>query len=191
MRALTAMLALTCVLLAGCRGPQAALASPVPSHAANAGVGSCPAGKDAENGLSNFGAYIGTWQADHRPDPKSPSDYTLAMVSGHVSVGCSVNGFVVYEAIKWTFQVPGGRALLVALTELPADSVKVYDHRHRGCRSLQYQSVELAQQLHVDDSQGLAEITLESPIATYSPASVDVALIQVAARVGDDSSSCF
>ena len=191
MRVLVAMLAVTCLILAGCRGPASVLSGPKSSPAHESFAFACPDGAAAQPGLTNFGAFIGTWQASHHQDPKSPSDYTNATLNGRVSVRCSESGYIVYEVISWTFQVPGGRALQFALTELPADSTKVYDHTHPGCRSLQYQSRELAQQLHGDDRNGLADITLESPVTTSYPVSISLVLIQVATRFGDDSSSCL
>ena len=191
MRVLTAMLAVACLVFTGCRGPASAIGTPKQSPAHDSAAFACPGGAAAQPGLTNFGAYIGTWQANHHQDPKSPSDYTNATLNGRVSIKCSSSGYIVYEVISWTFQVPGGRALQFALTELPADSTKVYDHTHPGCRSLQYRSLQLAQQLHADDRNGLADVTLESPVATSEPVSIFLVLIQVATRFGDDSSSCL
>jgi hypothetical protein len=190
MRATTAMLGIACLFLGGCRVPPAGLSrtTPLANHDASAVV--CPDGKPAQPGLTNFGAYIGTWQAGHRPDPTSPSDYAIDLATGRITVQCSAAGFVTVEIISLTFQVPNGRALQFALTDLPADSTKIYDHTHPGCQNFQYRSHRLAQQLAGVDSEGLADITLASPSATYNRTAVSLVRIEVAGTVGDDSRGC-
>jgi hypothetical protein len=43
---------------------------------------------------------------------------------------------------------PGGSVpSTCALSDIPDDALKIYDHTHRGCRTLQYASAKLAHQL--------------------------------------------
>lgn len=142
------------------------------------------------SGLSNFGAYIGTWQANHRQVPQSTTYYTNATVPGRVTVRCSADGYVVVEEIRLMFHVTAGGAFQIALTELPADATKVYDHAHRGCRSVQYQSPRLAEQLGAVDGDGLADIKFHSDGAAYNPASVSLVIIDLRERLGLDTGTC-
>ncbi len=189
MRAHAGMLAVACLLLAGCRMPSLASKTPTPSPGPDTAAVVCPDGKPAHTGLSAFGAYIGTWQANHQRGPQG-SDYTLGTVSGRVSVRCSPADFVVVEAIDLTFDVPGGRALQYALSELPADSKRVYDHTHPACRQLQYQSRRLASQLGAEDPAGLADIVLQSSTNTYI-SSVAVVTLETATTLNSDARPCL
>ena len=171
------------MVLVGCRTPGAATATAT-TTAAGAAPMDCPAGKPQRTGLSNFGAYIGTWQASHRQVPQSTSYYTTATVPGRVTVWCSADGYVVAEEIHLTFHVPAGGAFQIALTELPADSTKVYDHLHAGCRSLQYRSSRLAEQLGDDDGDGLADIRFHGDGPNYSAASISLVRIDLGRKVG-------
>ena len=56
-----------CLVLVGCRTPGAPATAPT----AGGGTIECPADKQERTGLNNFGAYIGTWQANHRQVPES------------------------------------------------------------------------------------------------------------------------
>jgi len=150
----------------------------------------CPAGKPQRIGLSNFGAYIGTWQASHRQVPQTTSYYTTATVPGRVTVWCSADGYVVAEEIRLTFHVTAGGAFQIALTELPADSTKLYDHLHAGCRSLQYRSSRLAEQLRGDDGDGLADIRFHGDGPNYSAASISLVRIDLGEKLGADTGAC-
>lgn len=177
-----------CLFLAGCRTPGAS--APAATDDASTGPVSCPAGEPERAGLSNFGAYIGTWQANHRQVPQSESYYTSATVPGRVTVRCRNDGYVVVEEIRLMFHVTAGAAFQIALSELPADATRVYDHAHAGCRSLQYQSARLAQQLGAHDSDGLADIRFRSDGATYNPASVSFVMIDAFDKLGADRGVC-
>lgn len=150
----------------------------------------CPDGRPARPGLKNFGAYIGTWQTNHRRDTQVSTAYAIGMIAGRVVVTCSKDGFVVVEEIYPRNQSPVGQALRVALTDLPEDSTKVYEHQHAGCRILQFQSAKLAQQLGADDSDGRVTITMESQTATFNPASVYLILIDLHDQLGQDTRTC-
>lgn len=184
MRVLVGVLALACVFLvnAGCQGPAAALERKSPPA-----VLSCPDGKTVQPGLTAFGAYIGTWQANHQRLPQT-TDYAFALTSGWVDVRCSAADYVVEEVISLKFQVPSGRALQFALTDLPADSKEIYDHAHNGCRSFQYQSRSLGSQLAKDDSAGLADVTVGTPTGK-SAAALEV-VIDVGTIRDDVSRAC-
>ncbi len=78
----------------------------------------------------------------------------------------------------------------VALTDLPDDSTKIYEHLHPGCRTLQYQSKRLAQQLGPDDRDGPVDITMESQTETYNAASIYLILIDLNASLGKDKQAC-
>jgi len=149
----------------------------------------CPDGLPSQPGLTDFGAYIGTWQANHARIPQS-TDYLIAADSGRVEVQCDAANYVVAEVFTLTFQVPGGRAVQFALTDLPADSRKIFDHTHPDCRSLQYQSRKLAAQLPGDDHAGLVGITLRSPFRSYNLSAVSIVEVRTATSLGDDSRPC-
>ena len=154
------------------------------------GQADCPDGKAARPGLQNFGAYIGTWQTNHRRDPQVTSAYLIGSIPGRVVVTCSSDQFVVGEAIYPRFQSPAGQALRVALTDLPDDSTKIYEHVHAGCRILQYQSKKLVQQLGADDNDGRVTITMQSQSATYNPAAVSLIVIDLSESLGQDTRDC-
>ena len=156
----------------------------------DAGSVDCPSGKAARAGLQNFGAYIGTWDANRPHDPTVASDYVIGIVPGHVSVRCSTDDFVVVEQLHPRFQVPAGTAVRVALTELPDDSEKVYDHTHPGCRVLQYRSHQLAQQLGADDPDGRVDIVFTSESTTYNAAAVRTIVLDLGDRLGVDARAC-
>ena len=177
-----------CLLLAACRTPGAA-PGPTPAAQAPSPV-ECPAGKAERTGLDNFGAYIGTWQASHRQVPQSASYYTSGTVPGRVTVRCSADGYVVAEEIRLMFHVTAGGAFQIALTELPADATKVFDHVHAGCRSLQYRSPRLAEQLGAEGGDGLADISFHGDSASYSAASISLIRIDLGHRLGADAGAC-
>lgn len=173
---------------AACRTPSAAA---VPTPAAQApSLVECPTGKAERAGLDNFGAYIGTWQASHRQVPESASYYTNATVPGRVTVRCSTGGYVVAEEIRLMFHVTAGGAFQIALTELPADSMKVYDHVHAGCRSLQYRSPRLAEQLGAGGGDGLADISFQGDGPNYGAASISLIRIDLGHKLGADAGAC-
>ena len=147
----------------------------------------CPDGKPDRAGLDNFGASIGTWQNNRTHDG---ANYALGIVPGYVAVRCSDDGFVVQEEIHPRFQSPAGQALRIARTDIPDDSVKVYDHTHAGCRVLQYSSSKLAQQLGARDADGRVDIVFHSDNATYNSASVKVILMDLFDRLGADTRDC-
>lgn len=149
------------------------------SPAAETDLATCPDGLPQQPGLTGFGAYIGTWQANHSRIPDS-ADYAIATGSGRVGVLCSQSNYVVAESIMLTFHVPSGRALQFALTDLPSDAKKIYDHTHDACRSLQYRSSTLGAQLPQDDRAGLVDVTITS-------LAVD---LRVGSSLGDDSHPC-
>lgn len=181
----------TCVLLiAACSLPGSASAPPHAVTAPSPTALACPDGQPARAGLANFGAYIGTWQSTHSRDPEIAADYKLGAAPGHVGVKCSADGFVVEEQIHPLNQTPAGSALRIALTDVPDDARKIYDHQHASCRTLQYASAQLAQQLAADDRDGHLSITFESDGPNYNPASVTVIRIDVADILGGDSERC-
>lgn len=149
------------------------------STAAESDLAACPDGLPQRPGLTGFGAYIGTWQANHSRIPDS-ADYAIAAGSGRVGVRCSLSNHVIAESITLTFHVPTGRALQFALTDLPSDAKKIYDHTHDACRSLQYRSSTLSAQMPLDDRVGLVDITISSQ-------EVD---LRVGSSLGDDSRAC-
>ncbi|HSS60718.1 MAG TPA: hypothetical protein VLK30_04580 [Candidatus Limnocylindrales bacterium] len=188
MRVPAGALAITCLLLAACTVTPVARTSPAP--VAESTSVACPDGKPEQPGLQDFGAYIGTWDAHHERVAQT-GEYTIGTFSGRVAVQCSTADYIIVEVMKVTFQVPSGRALQYALTELPADSKKIYDRTHSGCRALQYQSHQLAQQLSADDHEGLADITVQNAMSS-NPSDVAVLVtIRVAGKPGGDTSSCF
>jgi hypothetical protein len=150
----------------------------------------CPDGRPARPGLKNFGAYIGTWQSNHRRDPQVSAAYLIGSIAGRVVVSCSNDDFVVVEAIYPRNQSPAGQALRVALTDLPDDSTKIFEHFHAGCHTLQFQSKKLAQQLGADDSDGRVNITMESQTVTYNPAAIYLILIDLQDTLGQDTHTC-
>ncbi len=173
------MLAVLCLSAGACRTmpdlSQHQSAAPAPKT----DLTSCPDGLPQQSGLTGFGAYIGTWQANHSRIPDS-ADYAIATGSGRVGVLCSPSNYVIAEGITLTFHVPSGRALQFALTDLPADARKIYDHSHDACRSLQYRSQTLSGQLPRDDRAGLVDIAITSQ-------EVD---LRIGFSLGDDSRPC-
>ena len=97
---------------------------------------------------------------------------------------------MIVEAIRPLFDSPAGQALRVALTDIPADSQKVYDHLHPGCRILQYSSHELARQLGANDADGRVDITFTSEGAAYSPAGVKLITMDIRNALGADAITC-
>ena len=173
-----------------CQAPGTASSSPSAVSTRDAGSIDCPSGKAARAGLQNFGAYIGTWDANRPHDPTVASDYVIGIVPGHVSVRCSTDDFVVVEQLHPRFQAPAGTAVRVALTELPDDSEKVYDHTHPACRVLQYRSHQLAQQLGADDPDGRVDIVFTSESIAYNSAAVTTIVLDLGDRLGADARSC-
>lgn len=176
--------------LAACQPAGPAKTSPAAVSNHDAGELDCPSGKPSRDGLSNFGAYIGTWDANHPHDTDVPAEYAIGSIAGRVAVRCSKSGFVVAERIRPQFQSPAGQALRVALTDLPDDAEKVYDHTHGGCRVLQYRSAKLAHQLGARDRDGRVDIVFRSDSATYNPAAVKVIDMDLFDRLGDDTRGC-
>ena len=189
MRFLVGLFAVSCLLVAACSTPSDLTAKPAATTAAATALVACPDGLPSQPGLTDFGAYIGTWQANHARVPKS-TDYFIAADSGRVGVECNAANYVVAEDFTLTFQVPGGRALQFALTDLPADSRQIFDHTHSACRSLQYQSAKLAAQLPSDDRAGLVDITLRSESRTYNLSAVAMVEVRVASTIREDSRLC-
>ena len=97
---------------------------------------------------------------------------------------------MIAEEIHPRDQTVAGLALRLALSEIPDDGRKIYDHTHRGCRTLQYESAKLARQLGVDDRDGHVGFSLESDGAVYNPASVTLIRIDVTDVLGGDSRPC-
>jgi hypothetical protein len=172
-----------------CQAPGSASAPPPALTTHDPGQVACPEGKAPRPGLQNFGAYIGTWQQNRPHDSQYSSDYAIGIVQGHVAVRCSTDAFVIVENIHPLFATPAGQALRVALTDLPADSTRVYDHTHSGCRVLQYQSGELARQLGADDADGRVDIMFDSSGATYT-GTVKTIVIDLYDRLGADTRGC-
>jgi hypothetical protein len=189
MRFLAGVFAASCLLLAACRTMPDLAQGPAPSAAPETALVGCPDGLPSQPGLTDFGAYIGTWQANHARIPQS-TDYVIAADLGRVGVQCDAANHVVAEHFTLTFQVPGGRAVQFALTDLPDDSRKIFDHTHPACRTLQYQSKKLAAQLPSDDHAGLVDITLRSPSRTYNLSAISIVEIRISSALGDDSRSC-
>ncbi len=178
------------VLTSGCVPAGSSSTRPVAVNTRDPGRVGCPDGKPARSGLQNFGAYVGTWQASHLQAASSPPSYAIGSIAGFVQIRCSTDDFVISESIYPRNQSPAGQALRVGLTDLPDDSVKVYDHAHAGCRTLQYQSKKLAQQLGPDDRDGRVNIVFVSQTATYNAASIHVIYLDVLDKLGEDSEGC-
>ena len=191
LQALATIAALTCVSVGfACQTSGSSYASPSARSTHDPGNVECPDGKSARNGLANYGAYIGTWQSNRRHDTATPSDYVIGSIPGHVAVRCSSDDYVIVEEIHPLFQSPAGQALRVALTELPDDSEKVYDHRHAGCRVLQYRSQKLADQLGADDNDGRVDIVFESEGSAYNAGAIKVILMDLFDSLGADTRDC-
>ena len=180
---------LVCIAAVACQPPGVASSSPAAITTHDPGDVACPGGKAARPGLQNFGAYIGTWQHNRPHDSRFSTDYAIGIVPGHVGVRCSTDGFVIIENIHPLFAAPAGQALRVALTDLPDDSNKIYDHTHAGCRVLQYQSQKLARQLGADDSDGRVNIVFDSGGGAYS-GTVKNIVLDLNDRLGADTRSC-
>ena len=189
MRFLVGLFAVSVLLGSACRTMPDLSHEPSPAPIQAATLVDCPDGLPSQPGLTDFGAYIGTWQANHARVPQS-ADYLIAADSGRVGVRCNAENFVVAEDFTLTFQVPGGRALQFALTDLPADSRQIFDHTRSSCRALQYQSKKLAAQLPSDDRAGLVDITLRSESRTYNLSTVSMVEVRVATSLGNDSQTC-
>ena len=189
MRFLAGLIAASCLLLAACRTMPDLSRGPAPSPAPATALVTCPDGLPSQPGLTDFGAYIGTWQANHARIPQS-AEYVIAADLGRVGVQCDAANYVVAEDFTLTFRVPGGRAVQFALTDLPGDSRKIFDHMHPACRTLQYQSPMLAAQLPTDDHAGLVDVTLRSPSRTYNLSAISMVEIRIATSLGDDSRLC-
>jgi hypothetical protein len=190
---LRASLAVTgCFLLVGCgsESPGTAATSPSAITTRDPGNENCPDGKSAQPGLANFGAFIGTWQSIHTQNPQATAEYTINSVPGHIVARCSTDSYVIVEQVFLNAPNSAEQAIAIGLTELPKDSKNVYDHTHTGCRTLQYQSQELARQLGPDDNDGRVDITLEGDSATYIPASVNLILMDLLDALGEDSQGC-
>ena len=177
-------------IVAACSSPGSASTSPAPARAATAVGHLCPDGRTSSQGLSNFGAFIGTWQAEHFPDAQHPGAYALEGASGWVNVRCTISGFVISEDMHPLHQTPAGLALRLALSEIPDDSRKIYDHSHRGCRTLQYQSDKLARQLGVDDRDGHVGFTFVSDGRVYNTVSISVIYLDTSDLLGADTRLC-
>src|SRR5262249_27868669 len=178
------------LLVAACSPPGFPSPSPAAVTTRDPGQVECPDGRPARPGLQNFGAYIGTWQHSRPHDTKVPTDYVIGTLQGHVAVRCSTDGFVVLEQIHPLFAAPESQALRVALTEVPDDSEKVYDHLHPGCRALQYRSQKLARQLAGDDADGRVSILLKSGGSAYYSGAVMTIVLDLSDRLGADTRDC-
>lgn len=174
---------------AACQLPGTASASPAAVITHDPGSVECPSGKAARGGLHNFGAYIGTWDGNHPRDPANNAVYLIGILSGDVEVRCSADGYVVNETMRPVFHSPEGQAVRVALTDLPDDSDKVYDHLHPGCRVMQYRSAKLARQLGADDRDGRVNIVFTSDGGTYTGV-VKTILLDLFDRLGADTRAC-
>lgn len=177
MRILASVFAVMGLLAAACTMPD--LSRHTPSPVPQVALADCPDGLPEQPGLTGFGAYIGTWQANHSRIPDT-TDYTFATGSGRVGVQCSSSNHVIAESITLTFHVPSGRAVQFALSDLPSDSRKVFDHTYDACRSLQYRSPTLSAQLPHDDRVGLVHISIASLVVN----------LRVGTTLGDDSHPC-
>ena len=186
----SAILIALAIVSGACQPPGAALHPPSPSTSGEPAVVPCPDGMPARAGLQNFGAYIGTWQADRPHDIQSPSDYVIGTIPGRVAVRCTTDGFVIVEEIRPLFDSPVGQAVRVALTDIPGDGQKIYDHVHAGCRVLQYTSVELAHQLGAHDADGRVDITFSSDAAAYNSAAVKLIRMEIRNTLGADAAAC-
>jgi len=176
-------------VLGACSTPSSASTSPAAASTSAAGR-LCPDGEASGQGLSNFGAFIGTWQAEHHLDAQHPGAYALEGAQGWVDVRCNTSGFVISEELHPLHQTPAGLALRLALSDIPADSRKIYDHSHRGCRTLQYQSDTLAHQLGAADRDGHVGFTFVSDGPTYNPVSVSVIYLDTLDVLGADTRPC-
>ena len=185
-----ACVGLLCLALTACSLPGGISSTPVAVKTQNPGQVDCPDGRPARPGLKNFGAFIGTWQTNHQRDPKVSTAYAIGMIPGRVVVTCSNDDFVVMEEIYPRGQSPLGEALRVALTDLPQDSTKVYEHAHTGCYILQFQSKAMARQLGAKDADGRVTITMESQTTTFNPCSVYLILIDLHDLLGQDTHAC-
>ena len=192
MRGQAGLVVVACLLLVGCgsESPGSAAASPGAVTTQDPGNENCPDGKSAQAGLVSFGAFIGTWQSIHKQNPHATAEYTISSVPGRIVARCSTDSYVIVEMIYLNGPMPAAQALAIGLKELPKDAKNVYDHMQAGCRTLQYQSVELAHQLGPDDNDGRADITLEGEGAIYSQASVTLILIDVLDALGEDTQGC-
>jgi hypothetical protein len=189
-----AWLAVTgCILVIGCGSVSPSSTAPSPGAATTRDPGNenCPDGKAAQSGLASFGAFIGKWQSIHTQDPHATADYTISSVPGHIAIRCSTDNYVIVEQIFLSAPMPATQALSIGLNELPKDAKNVYDHPHDGCRTLQYQSQQLAQQLGLDDNDGRVGIELEGDATKpYDPASVTLILIDFLDALGEDTHGC-
>jgi hypothetical protein len=174
---------------AACQAPGVASPSPAAVKTRDPGQVECPSGMPDRGGLRNFGAYIGTWEQSRPHASQLSTDYAIGIVPGHVAVRCSNDGFVVVENIHPLFASPAGQALRVALTDLPEDSNRVYDHVHASCRVLQYESKELARQLGADDTDGRVSVVLDGGGGIYT-GTVKSIVLDLYDRLGADTRGC-
>jgi hypothetical protein len=86
--------------------------------------------------------------------------------------------------------MPAGTAVRVALSDLPEDSDKVYDHTHASCRVLQYRSQLLSQQLRAADDDGSVDIVFTSETSTYNAAAVKTIVLDLYDKLGADTRAC-
>jgi hypothetical protein len=187
-RVVAAFVVVLCIATTACEPPGRS-SSPPSVTVRDPGNIECPEGKPSRPGLQNFGAYIGTWQQERPHDSQFSSDYAIGIVPGHVAVRCSSDGFVIVEHIHPLFASPAGQALRVALTDLPADSNRIYDHTHAGCRVLQYQSQKLSHQLGADDTDGRVDIEFDSGAGSYT-GTVKSIVIDLYDKLGADTRAC-
>ena len=114
----------------------------------------------------------------------------LAGAQGWINVRCSTSGYVISEELHPLHQTPAGLALRLALSDIPDDSRKIYDHSHPGCRTLQYQSTKLARQLGADDRDGHVGFTFVSDGPAYNPVSISIIYLDTLDVLGADTRLC-
>ncbi len=151
----------------------------------------CPDGKQPQPGLTRFGSFIGTWQALNHQDPKATASYAAARIPGHVGIRCSNDNHLIVEQLYLDQPTTADKALALAVAELPEDAKQLYDHPHPSCRTLQYQSQQLAKELGPDDPQGVIGIELlNATSATYDPSAVGLAILDLLDAPGEDTNGC-
>ena len=183
--------ALAVLMLACGSSEPAPTATPTsPGPARDPGNVNCLEGQPAHPGLARFGALIGTWQSAHHQNPKATADYTTEAFLGHINIRCSTDNHVIVEQLHLASPRSADEAVQVALAELPDDAVQVYDHTHPACRTLQFQSQQLAQQLDGNDSDGRVGVELESESAAYTPDQITLVLIDLLDNLNEDTQGC-
>jgi hypothetical protein len=111
-------------------------------------------------------------------------------------VRCSKDGRVIALERHIYPPVAAASALAAAKSELPADVRVVYDITQAQCRNVQYRSAMLASEMGSDNSDGIADVQLESPLPdvgsdlTYHPDRVDTARIDLLDPLGIKPDSC-